>query len=113
MSDAWLTGIRADPGRRRIAVIAAGAVGVALASVHWLGLVAAGALVGVFAPSPRRGLVWGFGLGVVVLGVFFSQAVVAGTLDRVLTAGRPALLAIIIPVVVTPLGSLIRALETD
>lgn len=111
MPESRLHAIRADRGRRRIAVLAAGALGVGLASVHWLGIVAAGALVGVFAPTPRRALLWGLAIGVVVLSTFFVQAYAAGTLDRVTAAGQPFLVAVITPLVGAPLGALVRALE--
>lgn len=111
MTESRLTAIRADPGRRRIAVLAAGAFGVGLASLHWLGIVAAGALVGVFAPTTRRALLWGVGVAVVVLATFFVQTLAAGTLDRVVGAGQPFLVSVVVPFVAAPLGALVRALE--
>jgi len=111
MSDGWLATIRGDPGRRRIAVLAVLAFGIGLASLHWLGIVAAGAAVGILAPSTRRALAWGVGVGVVIVATFLLQAVAVGTLDRVLGAGQPILVAVIIPLVAAPLGALVRALE--
>lgn len=110
MRDGRITAIRADRGRRRIAVLAAGAFGVALASLHWLGIVAAGGLVGIFAPTWKRALVWGVGVGGVIVAVFLGQVVVTGTLGRVLAAGKPVVVALVVPVIAAPLGALVRAL---
>ncbi|MFB6103762.1 MAG: hypothetical protein ABEJ57_01570 [Halobacteriaceae archaeon] len=111
MSDTWLTPIREDPGRRRIAVLAALALGIGVASMHWLGIVAAGALVGVFAPSPRRAILWGIGVGVIIVATFVLQAVAVGTADRLLGAGRPLVVAVVVGLVAAPLGALVRAVE--
>lgn len=62
--------VRTEPRSHALALVIAALVGLALAWVHWLGLVAAGALVALVAPSLRRGLAYGIGFGLLVLVVF-------------------------------------------
>jgi len=62
--------VRTEPRPHAVAVAAALAVGVALASVHWLGLIAAGALALLAAPTVRRGAGYALGAGVVCLAAF-------------------------------------------
>jgi hypothetical protein len=66
---AALAALRADPRRRAVALAAALVVGLALAWVHWLGLVVAGALVGVASRSLPRAVLWGLVVGVLALAV--------------------------------------------
>lgn len=103
--------IRETPRRRRLVAVAAVLVGLALATVHWLGLVAGGALVALVARTPARGLVAGFGFGVVVLAVFLAGPLLAGRLGRTLGAGLPAVLAVVAPLALGTLGGLARAVE--
>lgn len=78
--DARIARVRANDRRRRAALAGAVVVGLALAWVHWTGLVAAGALVGL----TRRGLVGAiaagiaFGLFAVVATVVAAPAMSAG-----------------------------------
>ncbi len=62
--------VRTEPRPHALALVVAGLVGLALAWVHWLGLIAAGALVALVAPSFRRGVTYGAGIGLLVLVVF-------------------------------------------
>jgi len=62
--------VRTEPRFHVLAILIAALVGFTLAWVHWLGLVAAGALVALVAPSFRRGVVYGVGFGLLVLVVF-------------------------------------------
>lgn len=62
--------IRTEPRLHAVALVVAALVGLALAWVHWLGLIAAGALVALVAPSLGRGLAYGAGIGLLVLIVF-------------------------------------------
>ena len=62
--------VRTEPGPHAVAVVAALAAGVGIASVHWLGLIAAGALASLPAPTARRGAGYAFGAGVVCLAAF-------------------------------------------
>ena len=69
-STALLDRVRTEPRLHAAALVAALAVGVALASVHWLGLIAAGALASLVAPTVRRGVGYALGAGVVCLAAF-------------------------------------------
>ncbi|QUO48949.1 hypothetical protein [Halorubrum ruber] len=62
--------VRTDPRLHAVALAGALAVGVALASVHWLGLIAAGALASLAAPTVRRGAGYALLAGVAVLAAF-------------------------------------------
>lgn len=75
---AALASIRADSRTRRVALAVAAAVGLALAWVHWLGLFAAGALVGLVSRTPPRAVVAGVAFGVLVLVVTVVASPVMG-----------------------------------
>lgn len=64
---AWLEDLREDDHRRRAAFAVAVVVGLAASTVHWLGLVAGGALVGLTRQSLGRAVGAGFVFGVAVL----------------------------------------------
>jgi hypothetical protein len=67
---AALDRVRTEPGPHAVALGAALALGVVLAWVHWVGLVAAGALASLAAPTVRRGVGYALLAGVVVLAAF-------------------------------------------
>jgi hypothetical protein len=69
--DESLAALRADDRRRRISLVGAVVVGVALVWVHWVGLFVAGALVGLTRRSLPRALLAGLVFGVGMLVVFF------------------------------------------
>jgi hypothetical protein len=62
-----LAAVRADPRKRAVAIPAAVVVGLAVAWLHWLGLVAAGALVGLVSRSVPRAIAWGVVVGLVAI----------------------------------------------
>ncbi|OYR77811.1 MULTISPECIES: hypothetical protein [Halorubrum] len=62
--------VRTEPRSHAVALVAALGVGVALATVHWLGLIAAGALASLVAPTVRRGVAYALGAGIVALAAF-------------------------------------------
>ncbi|TKX74202.1 hypothetical protein EXE46_10165 [Halorubrum sp. GN11_10-6_MGM] len=62
--------VRTEPRPHAVALVAALAAGVGLASLHWLGLIAAGALASLVAPTARRGVGYALAAGVVVLAAF-------------------------------------------
>lgn len=75
---AWLAGVRGRRNRRRALLVAAAIVGLSLAWLHWLGLVVAGALVGLASRTVPRAVAAGLGLGVVVLVVHVLASPVMG-----------------------------------
>ncbi|PSP80032.1 hypothetical protein BRC81_02210 [Halobacteriales archaeon QS_1_68_20] len=72
--DTWFAELRADPTRRRVALAVGAVLGLAAATVHWLGLVAGGALVGLTRRSLPRALLAGLGFGVLVVVAFVATA---------------------------------------
>jgi hypothetical protein len=112
MSDAAsaLDRVRTEPRLHAVAVVAALAVGVALASVHWLGLIAAGALASLVAPTLRRGVAYALGAGVVALAAF---AVSLGPAAAAVPGMRPIAYVAVGAGLALPLfGSLARAVVT-
>ncbi|EMA64995.1 hypothetical protein [Halorubrum kocurii] len=104
--NALLDRIRTDSRPHAAALGVALAVGVALASVHWLGLVAAGAAAALVAPSPRRGVAYALVAGVLALAVF---AVSLGPAAALLPEMRPVVYVTVAGALGLPLlGSLAR-----
>lgn len=102
--------LRNDPLAHWIAMLFALGVGLALTTVHWVGLVAAGGLVGVVATTFKRALLAGFGVGVLVLVAWFIMHAVTGTLGNLLATGEFLLIAVVIGVLGPMLGSVVRGL---
>ena len=99
--------VRTEPRLHAVGVAAALAVGVALASVHWLGLIAAGALASLVAPTVRRGVLYAFAAGVVALVAF---AVGLGSAAGAVPGMRPIVYVAVGAGLALPLfGSLARA----
>ncbi|WP_202614566.1 hypothetical protein [Halostella litorea] len=105
--DRRVAAFRADDRRRRIALVVALVAGVGVAWLHWLGLVFAGALVGLTRRSLPRALAAGVAVGVIVLATFvlLSPAMGAGEL---LALGQPAYVAVGSALALPLLGSLTR-----
>jgi hypothetical protein len=102
-----------DPRERWALTVAATAVGLALATVHWGGLLVGGALVGFAQPTLRRALVAGLAFGVVVLLAMAVRFALAGTLDAYLEMGQLLAVSVAIPLVAGPLGATARGLVPD
>lgn len=104
---AALADLRADDNRRRAALVTAALVGLLAAAVHWLGLVLAGALVGLVSEDLPRALAGGLAVGVLVLAVHVSASPVMGPGEFVALA--PAAYVSVGAALVAPLwGSLVR-----
>lgn len=63
--------VRTEPRPHAAALLVA--LGVALATVHWIGLVAAGAFTSLVAPTMRRGVAYALVAGVVALAAFAAS----------------------------------------
>ena len=99
--------VRTEPRPHAAALLAAVAVGVALALVHWVGLIAAGALASLVAPTVRRGVGYALGAGVVALAAF---AVSLGPSAGAVPGMRPVVYLAVGAGLALPLfGSLARA----
>jgi len=107
-SVAVLDRIRTEPRTHWIALVAAIVLGLAAATVHWIGLVLAGALVGLVSQSLRRALLAGFGFGVLAVLVWMGSLAWAGALGKVLNTGLFGLLSVGIGILVPTFGSLVR-----
>lgn len=103
-----LAAIRTDELRSWLATVAAIVVGLALASVHWLGLIVGGALVALPAASTWRGLGAGFGFGVLAWLGFLGLLAVDGSVGAVAATGQPFYLSAGIAVGLGTLGGLAR-----
>ncbi|ELZ49620.1 hypothetical protein C464_04061 [Halorubrum coriense DSM 10284] len=102
--------VRTEPRPHAVALVAAVGVGVALAFVHWVGLIAAGALASVVAPTVRRGVGYALAAGVVALAAF---AVALGPAAAAVPGMRPVVYVAVGAGLALPLfGSLARAVVT-
>ncbi len=106
--DEWLATLRGTPRYHWLAMIAACVAGLVLASVHWVGLVAGGALVGLMSTTLRRALLAGLGFGALVLLAWASLLAWHGALGGALVTGRLAGLGVAMALVAPVLGSLVR-----
>lgn len=104
--DKRLEQIRSDSRTHVVALAVALAVGVALASLHWIGLIAAGAAAALVAPTFRRGVAYALAAGVLALATF---AVGLGPAAAVVPEMRPVVYLTVGSAVGLPLlGSLAR-----
>ena len=110
---ARIYGAQTTPRRRRALTAVATALGLALATVHWAGLLVGGALVGFCQPTLRRSLVAGLAFGVVVLLAMAGQFALAGSLDGYLAMGPLLAVSVVVPLVAGPLGAAARGLVAD
>ncbi|WP_436907034.1 hypothetical protein [Halosimplex marinum] len=101
------------PRERWGLTVTATALGLALATVHWAGLLVGGALVGFAQPTLRRALVAGLAFGVVVLLAAAVQFALAGSLDAYLAMGQLLAVSVAVPLVAGPLGAAARGLVPD
>jgi hypothetical protein len=108
MTTTALDRIRTDPFVHWVALVAAVVVGLALGNVHWIGLVAGGALVGLVATTLKRALLAGLGFGITVLLVWAGWLVVNGVFGKVLATGQFVGIAVAVGIVAPLLGSLLR-----
>jgi len=105
---AQLRRVREEPVPHWMALVVAIVLGLALSTVHWLGLVAGGALVGLVAVSLRRALVAALGFGVLVVLVWMVLFALSGSLGAVLVMGELAWLGVAIALLAPVVGSLAR-----
>ncbi|ELZ09538.1 hypothetical protein [Natrialba aegyptia] len=100
--------VRADPRQRAVALVLTTVIGLALAWLHWFGLVLAGALVGLASANLWRALAAAVGFGLIALGVF---AVSLGGATATVIEMRPVVYLTVGSAIGLPvLGSLVRGL---
>lgn len=105
---AQLRRVREEPVSHWVALVVAIVLGLALSTVHWLGLVAGGALVGLVSTSLRRALAAGLGFGVLVVLVWAVLFALSGSLGKVLAMGELVWLGIAVALLAPVVGSLAR-----
>jgi hypothetical protein len=103
-----LRAVRADPTRRRVAMLAGAVAGLLLATVHWAGLFVGGALVGLPARGLRRAVPAGVAFGVLAYLAFLATLALGGVLDAYLGTGRLLAVTVVAPPVAGGLGALVR-----
>lgn len=88
---------------RLLTYTAAFGLGIFLSTIHWLGLLVGGSVLGLLAPSLRRGILYGAVFGVTVWLVFvlsLGWAGVVPSMDGIQVFG----LSLVIPVVLGAVG---------
>ena len=104
---AFLVAIRETRQTRWIALLAAGVLGLGLAWAHWLGLFAAGALVGLVSRDVPRAVAAGLAMGLVVLAIQVLAIPAMGP-DEFFALSPPSYLAVAAALVAPAWGSLVR-----
>lgn len=99
---------RADERVRWATVVAAIAVGLAVSTVHWIGIFLGGALVGLASATRGRALLAGLGFGTLVWVVFAAVLFVGGDIGEYLAMGRIFWASVAIPVVTATFAALVR-----
>lgn len=105
---ALLTLVRETPRYHWLALVLGCVLGLAAASLHWVGLVVGGALVGLVATTVRRAVLAGVGFGLLVLLVWATLLWLAGSLGQAMAMDEFTLLAVGLAVALPTLGSLVR-----
>ena len=98
--------IRTERRLHVVALFVCLVVGLALATVHWIGLVVGGVLVGLVAPNLLRAVGYALGFGVVVLVVFVIS--LGGALAASLAMSPAIYLTVGAGLGLPVLGSLVR-----
>lgn len=96
---------------RGLLLVGAAIVGIRLASVHWLGIVIGGALVGLLGSTVRRALLLGAFFGLVVWLVFVGSMALDGVVGQFRALADFAALSFAIAVGLGTFGSLARGLR--
>lgn len=103
---------RAERGLlRSLAAIGGGALALATATVHPLGILLGGVVWGLLAPTVRRGVLYGVAFGVVVVTAFGGRLVAAGTGSAFLGTGALAAAPVAIALVLGGVGGFARGLR--
>ena len=105
-----LAAVRSDAPTRWLGFAVAAAVGLALASIHWIGFFLGGALVGLFARNLKRAVLAGVAFGLVAWLVFALWLATQGVFDTYLGTGQLRTVSVAVPIVAGAIGSLVRGL---
>ncbi|MFC7057378.1 hypothetical protein [Halovenus salina] len=107
-SRSWLVLLREDDQYHWLALTVACLLGVALATVHWTGLVLGGAFVGILSTTLKRALLAGAGFGILVVVVWAGLLRFAGSFGDVTAMNEIAILPVGIALGLAILGSTLR-----
>ena len=99
---------RSAEGWRWLTMVAAIAVGLVAAWLHWAGLFLGGALVGLASTTRGRALLAGLGFGVLVVAIFVTTLFVGGDLTQYLAMGQIVAISLALPPVVAAFAALSR-----
>jgi len=102
--------VREESTAHWVALSVAIVVGLVLSTVHWLGLVVGGALVGLVAASLPRALLSGLGFGLLVATIWALLLALSGALGDVTAMGELAGLGLLVALLAPVFGSLARGL---
>lgn len=105
-----LDAIRNRPKRRAIVISLCYGIGLGLASVHWLGLIAGGALVALPNRRLLTGIAAGFVFGLLVIIVWFLLHWHAGMIGSIVGMGEFTGIAVAVAIGLPLLGSLVRGI---
>jgi hypothetical protein len=101
-----------EGGYRRWGLALTGAaIGLVVATIHWIGFLVGGALIAFPQRSIARGVLAGTAFGVVTWGVFVATLAFDRTAAAYLGMGQVVLVSAAIPLVAAFLGSLVRAIR--
>ena len=101
-----------ERGQRRWGLALTGAaIGLAVATIHWIGFLVGGALIAFPQRSITRGIIAGTAFGVVAWGSFVATLALDRTAAAYLGMGQVVLVSAAIPIVAAVLGSLVRAIR--
>lgn len=103
-----LGSIRNQPMRRRVIIGAGVIVGLVIATVHWVGFLLAGLVIGFTAATPKSALAWSVGTWVIATGIFLGYARWHDQLAAVTGLGEVTVIALAIPLALVLLGSAVR-----
>jgi DNA-binding transcriptional LysR family regulator len=107
---AQLYALQRDPRRRLVAAAVAAVIGLGLGSVHWLGLVVGGALVGWSFPTVGRALAAGLAFAVLTLLAWAARLAMVGGLGTALETWPIVGLTVAMAFALGPLGAITRAI---
>jgi len=105
-----LARLRDDSRVHWVALAVACLIGLVAATVHWLGLVLGGAMVGLVAASLRRALLAALGFGALVLTAWGGRLALSGSLGAAVAVGEFTVLAVAMAFGLPLVGSLVRGI---
>ena len=110
MTSEPLTALRSDDRKRWVVTTVAVVLGLGLSTVHWSGLLVAGALAAFPQRTFGRGVAAGVGVGLLVVCLFVARLATVGAVSAVTDMGVVAILPVGIGLGLPAFGALVRGL---